>query len=84
MAGQIVVSQRQFDILCERYTLSPTQIEIAGFLLKGKTTNRELVDALGTREVAVQRHIKRMMNKMFCRNRSDIIMRFWSDSADLI
>ena len=78
----MVITKRQFDILCDRYTLSPTQSEIAGLLLQGKTTNRELVDAVGKREVAVQRHVKRMMDKMFCRNRSDIILRFWNDSAD--
>jgi len=79
----MVITKRQFDILCKRYTLSPTQTEIAGLLLGGKTTNRELADALGKREVAIRRHIKRMMDKMFCRNRSDIILRFWNDSGDL-
>ncbi|MHC4743509.1 MAG: helix-turn-helix transcriptional regulator [Planctomycetota bacterium] len=79
----MLIPKRQFEILCQEYTLSPTQIEIARLLLKGKTLNREFCQALGKEERNVQKQIQRMANKMFCRNRTDILWRFLADARKM-
>lgn len=79
----MVISKRQFDILCGEYTLSPTQREIAKLLLKGKTLNREFCEALGKEERNIQKQIQRMGVKMFCRNRTDILWRFVTDARKM-
>ena len=79
----MVISKRQFDILCGEYTLSPTQIEIAKLLLQGKTLNREFCEALGKEERNIQKQIQRIGIKMFCRNRTDILWRFVTDARNI-
>ena len=79
----MVISKRQFDMLCGRYTLSPTQRKIAKLLLEGKTLNREICEALGKEERNIQKQIQRIGVKMFCRNRTDILWRFVTDARDI-
>ena len=79
----MVISEQQFDILCGRYTLSPTQSRIAKLLLEGKTLNRELCEALRKKERNIQKQIHRIGVKMFCRNRTEILWRFVTDARAL-
>ena len=82
-AEQMLISERQFDILCGRYTLSPTQRRIAKLLLEGKTVNRELCEALSKEERNIQKQLHRIGGKMFCRNRTDILWRFVTDARTI-
>lgn len=79
----MLITRRQFDILCDRYTLSPTQKKIAGLLLTGKTTDHELRESISKSQTALATHIQRLLRKTFCRNKSDFILRFWRDSQNV-
>ena len=79
----MVISQHQFELLCAEYRLSPTQKQIARLLLDGKTTDAEICQALRKEPANVQKQVRRMGAKMFCRNRTQILWRFWKDSQTL-
>ena len=76
----MVISKRRFNLLCAEYQLSPTQRRIAALLLEGKTTNFEICRELHKRERNVQKQVHKMAQKMFCRNRTDILWRFVADA----
>ena len=79
----MLISERQFHILCEEYKLSPMERRIAGLLLDGKTTDGELCDALGKSREMIATATHRILNKSFTRNRVEIILRFWGDSLNI-
>ncbi|MBN2138591.1 MAG: hypothetical protein JW720_12360 [Sedimentisphaerales bacterium] len=79
----MLLTKRQFDVLCERYALSPTQKRIARLILEGKTTDLELCRSLKKEPKNIRRQMTYMLTKTFCRNRTDLVLRFWADAQDI-
>ncbi len=76
----MVISEQSFVTLCDRYTLSPRQRQIARLMLTGKVHDAELRKAMGIRQGNLCTQMLRMSNKMHCRGRTAILYRFWEDS----
>jgi len=62
----MVVSEKNFTILAESYTLSPRQREIARLLLSGTIRHYELAEAMVMSHGNLAKHLLRMSNKMHC------------------
>ena len=78
--GGILLSEKKFRTLADRYTLSPRQREIARLLLSGRLHDVQLTKAIGISQKNLGSQMNRMCNKMHCRGRAAIMYRFWEDS----
>ncbi len=79
----MVISEQTFVTLCDRYTLSPRQRQIAKHMLSGVLRDTELMMAMGITHRNLAGQLWRMAKKMHCRGRAQILYRFWQDSLSL-
>ena len=79
----MLISERQFYILCEEYKLSPTERRLARAMLNRKTTNRDLYEALGKDRETINTLLHRILRKTHSRNRAELVLRFWEDSLQV-
>lgn len=76
----MLISERQFDLLCGEYKLSQTQRQIARLMLGGLTEDNQLARELGKTPTTVNQHIWRISKKMHAASRAGIIYRFIADA----
>jgi len=76
----MVITEREFFLLVERYGLSPRQRELVGHLLCGRLEDRELAGLMGVARSTVQEQFNRIFKKMHARSRTEIMHKFVSEA----
>ena len=76
----VLISEREFFLLAERYGLSPRQRELVRHLLYGRLQDRELAVLMGVARSTIQEQFNRIFKKMHARSRTEVLHKFVSDA----
>jgi len=76
----VVIAEREFFILAERYGLSPRQRELVRHILSGRLEDRELTALMGVARSTVQEQFNRIFKKMHACSRTEVLLKFVSEA----
>jgi DNA-binding CsgD family transcriptional regulator len=76
----MVITEREFFLLAERYGLSPRQRELVRHLLSGRLEDRQLAALMGVARSTIQEQFNRIFKKMHARSRTEVMHKFVSEA----
>ncbi len=72
----MVIAEREFFLLAERYGLSPRQRELVRHVLSGRLEDIELTTLMAVARSTVQEQFNRIFKKMHICSRTEVLRRF--------
>ena len=79
----MLISERQFYLLSERYKLSPTQRKLVRHMLCGVVRDHDVAPLLKSSARTIPVHWERIFKKMHLSARAEVLYRFVADAKTI-